>query len=161
MRRVLTLVIFLAAAVQSAAADIFDGQVTEDIQYYDVSATTAWGLRKEMQRKGPKGYWGYARWWVSWTADCDVTVKQTIHMPRHRNPEKLSPELRERWDSMLGALLRHERQHARHGELAAQQIAAANCVGAYEIIDRWAAQDKAYDLRTDHGRKEGVTLPQK
>ena len=160
MRRILALVIVLTAAVQTAAADIFDGTITEDIQYYDVSATTAWGLRKEMQRRGPRGYWGYARWWVSWTADCEITVTQTIQMPRHKKPDQLPPELRKRWESMLAALLRHERQHTRHGELAARQIAEANCKGAHAIIERWAAQDKAYDLRTNHGRDEGVTLPQ-
>jgi len=157
---VMTAAVLWAAVVVSASAETGKKpKITEEITYYDVSALTSDGLRREMRRKGPRGYWAYAQWWVSWTDMCDITVTQTIEMPRHTRLDDLPPELRVRWDSMVRALLRHERLHTRHGELAAGEIAMAKCQGAYQIIDRWANQDKVLDRRTDHGRKEGVTLP--
>jgi predicted secreted Zn-dependent protease len=168
--RLLPLYVLLSAVLWAAAGFFGDAvraeevgiplpEVSETIRYYDVSSLTAVGLRNQMRRRGPRGYWAYAQWWVSWTAECQITLTQTIDMPRHTRPDSLPADLRVSWDRMITALLAHERVHTGHGASAAAEIAAAQCEGAYEIIDRWAAEDQAFDRRTDHGRLEGVVLP--
>ena len=60
---------------------------------------------------------------------------------------------------MIAALTRHEQQHGRHGILAAREIEADNCRNAQAKIKKYNAADIAYDKNTNHGIKQGATLP--
>ncbi|MGR3548639.1 MAG: DUF922 domain-containing protein [Roseovarius sp.] len=133
-------------------------KVTETIKTYPVSSTSLAELAKEMDKKGPKGYWAYTEWYVRWTGDCKLSVTVDIILPKHKNPSKMPADVRKKFDAMLVALTEHERQHGRHGIAAAQEIEAAGCSGGDGIIKKYNAVDIKFDKVTDHGRKEGVTL---
>jgi predicted secreted Zn-dependent protease len=155
----LSAVLWAAAGVSGAADPARVKGGVEEIRYYDISSLKLHNIRRELARKGPRGYWAYAQWWVSWTAQCEVTLTLTIDMPRHTRLDDMSPDLRREWQRMADALLDHERMHLDHGRQAAAEIAADKCRTPYAIIDRWAAEDVAVDRRTNHGRTDGVYLP--
>ncbi|WP_157046562.1 DUF922 domain-containing protein [Roseovarius sp. BRH_c41] len=133
-------------------------KVTETIKTYAVSATSLQGLIQEMDQKGPKTYWAFTEWYVRWTGDCKLSVTVDITLPKHKNPEKMPADLRQKFDTMLAALTAHERQHGRHGIEAAQEIERAACVGGDAILKKYNAIDVTFDKKTDHGRKQGVAL---
>ena len=128
-------------------------------KYYDIEGATSKELKKQMRRKGPRGYWAYARWFVNWTSRCQVTVKIQYTMPRWKNPEGGSADLRVSWNKMIANLKEHEQGHGKHGIEAGKEVAANNCKSGTNITRKWAKQDKIFDRKTSHGRKTGVILP--
>ncbi|MCG7493907.1 DUF922 domain-containing protein [Thalassobius sp. Cn5-15] len=154
----LSAVLWAAAGVSAAADPTPLKGGDEEIRYYDVSSLKLHNIRRELTRKGPRGYWAYAQWWVSWTAQCEVTLTLTIDMPRHTRLDDMPADLRREWLRMTDALLKHERMHLDHGRQAAAAVAADKCQTPYEIIDHWAAEDVELDRRTNHGRADGVYL---
>lgn len=159
MVRVLCPVILLIGTVFCVAGPAqAEITVREAVIYYDVEATTLSGIRSQMQKRGPRGFWAYARWNVQASRDCDVILNVTYTLPRHTKLEALSQSDRDKWLAMTKVLEQHERNHGDHGLSAAKEIKAANCKGRWKIIRKWAKQDKVYDKETDHGRKEGVVL---
>jgi len=155
MVRLIAAVLACLGWVAPAAAEI---TVREAVVYYDVDAVTLSDLRAQMKTRGPRGYWGYARWNVKADRDCDVTLRVTYTLPRHVAPDGMADLDRAKWEAMIAVLEQHERNHGAHGLAAAKEVKAANCVGTWRIIRKWAEQDRIYDRQTDHGRKEGVVL---
>ncbi|MEQ9243136.1 DUF922 domain-containing protein [Roseovarius indicus] len=133
--------------------------IKENWETYPVDGTTADDILVQMQQRGPEGYWAYARWYVRWSADCQVRLRINYTMPRHVNPALLDEKLRLSWEKMLKALGKHEEQHGAHGVNAARELVEKECRDGNAIVDRWAEQDKIYDRETDHGRFEGVVFP--
>lgn len=150
-----TSVALLALGIGSALAD---PDVTEKTKTYSVSATTVDGLKREMKRRGPKGFWAYTTWRVNWTGSCAVRLKINYTMPKHSNPDAMSPELRRQWDAMVAALISHEREHGAHGLAAAREVEAAGCRNTKPIFRKYKKADRALDKRTLHGYKTGVVL---
>ncbi|KIN65776.1 hypothetical protein Z945_823 [Sulfitobacter noctilucae] len=133
-------------------------KVTEILKTYAVDATTASALKQQMRARGPKGFWAYTRWDIRWSSACEVRVKVSYTMPKHKNPDAMSPSLRREFDAMVASLMAHERQHGQHGINAAKEIDRANCNGGMKIIRKYNRMDKEYDRRTRHGFTEGVLL---
>ncbi|WP_263387347.1 DUF922 domain-containing Zn-dependent protease [Ruegeria marisflavi] len=125
---------------------------------YTVDATTARAMVQQMGQRGPNGYWAYTDWYVNWTGSCDLSVKITYTMPKHKNEAKLDPAVRENWKTFLAVLRKHEEKHGAHGIQAAQEIEQTKCADGQAVIKKWSNQDKVLDKRTDHGKKEGVVL---
>ena len=150
---VLALAVMLGATMAEAKPKISIVEKT-----YAVDATTASALVKQMGQRGPNGYWAYTDWYVNWTGNCDLSVKITYTMPKHKNEAKLDPAVRENWKTFLVALRQHEEKHGAHGIQAAQEIEKTKCANGNAVIDKWSKQDKVLDKRTDHGKKEGVVL---
>jgi len=150
--------VFAAAlfAASSASAQVRE---TENTRYYAVRGQSVSALLAEMAAKGPDGFWAYSNWYVNWSGSCDVTLEIIYTLPRWDDRAAASAELRGRWDRMITALVAHERQHAEHGRRAAHEIAADGCENDPSgIVDKWAAEDRAYDQRTEHGWSEGVVF---
>lgn len=127
--------------------------------YYYISGSNVNELKADMRRKGPLGYWAYARWYVRWSADCNVTVSIRYTLPKWPGKDSAPPELRAKWERMITKLREHEEGHGRHGLKAAEEIRATKCrKDPSGIVRKWAAQDGIYDRLTDHGRREGVVL---
>ncbi len=131
-------------------------------------------------------YAGRTRWNIQWKLRhaqqgnrCAITsvavavgIAQT--MPKWRTESKATSGLRAAWTRFSDKLQRHEDAHKDHGVKAARQIETAllglkpagNCedlesaanAQAQSIVQKYQARDQAYDARTDHGRKEGVSL---
>ena len=73
MIRTLVILAFLAAASPVDAAP----KETETIQYYSISGETLADLRRDMARHGPQGFWGYTKWWITWSRNCDIDLEIT------------------------------------------------------------------------------------
>jgi predicted secreted Zn-dependent protease len=145
------LCLFLSVPVPALAVELDETIVT-----YEVSELTADDLVVEMQAVGPHNYWAYTEWFVNWSAECDVSVSVIYTLPEHTAPEDMSADMQESWDAMLEALTSHEYQHGQHGIDAAEEIEAAGCENAHDIIAVWAQADKDFDAETNHGLNEGV-----
>lgn len=133
-------------------------KITQSTKFYTVSATSPAALRREMARKGPKGFWGYTRWNIRWSASCQVEVHVTYSLPQHINLQSLSPEVRTKFKRMLANLQAHEKLHGQNGINAAREIDRANCRGAQSIIRKYNRADVALDKRSKHGARDGVVL---
>ncbi|MEM0977348.1 MAG: DUF922 domain-containing protein [Pseudomonadota bacterium] len=142
----------------SATTVVAGPKVSEQINHYTIKGDSAIGLRAQMSTKGPQGYWGYSEWWVEWDASCNVSVTVTITMPKLSANSGASDELKADFQRMYDNLLIHERQHGQHGISAAEDILAAGCRNTDPIFAKWNKADRDFDLRTDHGRNEGVVL---
>lgn len=151
--------VFLALALTLGATMVeAKPKVSVVEKTYAVDATTASALVKQMGQRGPNGFWAYTDWYVNWTGSCDLSVKITYTMPKHKNEAKLDPALRENWKTFLAALRKHEEKHGAHGIQAAQEIEQTKCANGDAVIKKWSNQGKLLDKRTDHGKKEGVVL---
>ena len=179
--------LLLAGALlpQTGQAEIRDDLVTS---YYEVQVRESPSLGRQIRAASPirrddRVYTGHTDWHVKWRfrwrnepAGCrltSVTVELTGKMllPALRGA---SPRQAADFDRYLMALRTHENGHYAHGQQAAREIertlmslpATASCSlleeranrAGHEIIARYSAMDKQYDLETEHGRTQGATL---
>jgi predicted secreted Zn-dependent protease len=103
-----------------------------------------------------------------------VMVGMTMKRPRWRKEEQGSASLRKRWKQLIEAVDRNEEFHKRQALEAGNEIEtvlnalapektcealteAANSV-ATEILGTHQSASRDYDLRTNYGRKNGVSL---
>ncbi len=154
MIRALAVISLLAVASPVDAAP----KTVEVVKHYEVSGDTLGQLRRDLARNGPKGFWGFTRWWITWSPSCEIKLDITITMPRLAPTANLSAQDLAIWNAMVDALYRHEQMHAEHGRQAAAEIIASNCDQPRRIIRKWANRDRALDRQTRHGATQGVTL---
>ncbi len=120
--------------------------------------------------------WSY-RWIESDDAcritEVDVDIKISLLLPRLANPNSLEDSVKSSWGRYYKALLEHEEHHKEYGIKAAHELddklrslPPQECFGmqnrlsdfAQEIVGKYDAMEKAYDLETNHGINEGVVL---
>jgi len=156
MRIFLVLMIALWPTLATAAGLFVSDTVTK--KTYTVSGKTISEIKAEMKRKGPKGYWAFAKTDWKWDGRCKMRYKAVITFPKLRNRNALSVSDLARWDKMTAALWDHEMQHVVIGRNWAAAIKKANCdkAAVNRINKRHKGNDAAFDRRTDHGRREGV-----
>lgn len=132
-------------------------------------------------------YDAYTKWYVAWrftyhedgkscriervTTSADVTYT----LPRWKVPRAAAPELTAHWDRYLAALQTHEDGHRDFGVRGAHEVeqqiralpahgscreleAAANAAG-HRVLDKYRAQELAYDRDTRHGATQGAVFP--
>ncbi len=133
-------------------------KVTEKVEHYLVSATTLRGIKNEMKAKGPNGYWAEARWLVTMSGRCDLQVEITYTLPKHKNPQAMSANVRAMFDKMQANLIAHEKQHGQNGINAAKEAARSGCKNTARIMKKYNKADRDLDRRTRHGRTDGVRL---
>lgn len=126
--------------------------------YYNIEGHTAKELKRQMRKKGPKGFWAYTNWYVNWSSNCKVRVSIKITLPKWVNRSDASPGLKKSWDSMISSLKKHELNHGEHGINASKELVVRKCKNGKKTIQKWSNQDKIYDRKTKHGKKEGVVL---
>ena len=159
--------------------------------FYSISGRTSHDLRTQMKNAGPGAegiLGGYARtkWEVTWRygltqipGGCRInnvttSVHVTYRMPRWTNPADGSPELREKWDTYVKALQKHEDGHKDHGIQTAQEVEAAiahlrplrSCndiqraadTTANRIKEKYLKKDLYYDILTIHGTTQGAVF---
>jgi len=155
---------------------------------YSVSGTTIADIRADLARKRPwKGELdGYTAWKIDWSyrteateSECrlqsfDVRTEITITIPRWNFPAEADPGTKEIWTGYIKGLLSHEDGHKRIALAAAtevrnrlQRVRAGNSCKELEAainreadkaVEEFKRREKAYDQRTDHGRKDGAAL---
>ncbi len=152
---------------------------------YDVTGANATELSLAMQKDGPRNFWAYTNWAISWShateadstgvcklMDSLVSVNVKLTLPRWANAPDASDARRQSWDAMIAALRKHEQGHANNGIRAANAVAASisvvpaqtTCEALEELIDQtskdivkgYRKADKDYDRVTSHGDK---TIP--
>jgi predicted secreted Zn-dependent protease len=152
---------------------------------YDVTGANAAELSQAMQKDGPRNYWAYTNWAISWnhTTEADstgvcklkdslVTMNVKLTLPRWANAPDPDDARRQSWDAMIAALRKHEQGHANNGIRAANAVAASisavpaqtSCEALDALIDStskdivkaYRKADKDYDRLTNHGDK---TIP--
>jgi predicted secreted Zn-dependent protease len=161
-------------------------------EYYDVSGRSAHELRQCMNRHENRWtdgtpYDALTTWKVKSDYNLEeenglcrvafvkVSVDIVHKLPRWVNRSEATPELVERWDRYLRAVMIHEEGHKNFGILAASEtekaISGMRAIGGCEelrglvetrvddLIDRIKKQEREYDNRTDHGRLQGVVFP--
>jgi predicted secreted Zn-dependent protease len=130
-------------------------------------------------------YAGYTKWHLDWgvshllnTTGChietaNVTLAITMTLPKWEIPKEVSPSLISKWNSYYLNLTEHENSHYKFAVDGANQLAAelskvetyADCTIlektveslGQDTVSRIRASDSEYDLRTDHGKREGLS----
>jgi predicted secreted Zn-dependent protease len=133
-----------------------------------------------------KKYHAYTRWKVDWgyrwiesNSSCrltglDVSIDITYLLPQLENKTELSESMQQNWDQYYDALFKHEQQHKDFGIQAAHElektllgIQPQNCVSlehqltdaAENVLDKYHRMEREFDINTNHGAKQGITLP--
>jgi predicted secreted Zn-dependent protease len=131
-------------------------------------------------------YDAFTRWQLEWRFDsrnswqgCEITrvwtqLKVTMTLPRHGSPSALPEELRQEWTRYLQRLAAHEEGHvripsdaARELEIALDRLRRPDCHALEQEVQRLGnaalqrarAQERRYDVETDHGRSQGARFP--
>jgi predicted secreted Zn-dependent protease len=154
-------------------------------EMYDVTGANATELSQAMQKEGPRNFWAYTNWAISWshTTEADstgvcklkdslVSVNVKLTLPRWANAPDPSDARRQSWDAMIAALRKHEQGHANNGIRAANAVSKAiNSIPAQstcdavdavidstskDVVKAYRQADKDYDRVTSHGDK---TIP--
>jgi predicted secreted Zn-dependent protease len=164
------------------------GTVAVDVQYYELREASRAQLRQEIRMIRAASGWrdyGDTQWSIKTNYDfatsgssceptrVDVSLDLHITLPRLRNPDVLSPELRTEWEKFLRALREHEANHKRIAIECAERVSAElAAVGSLRcellegrmqsiteaVTSTCHARNADYDLRTGHGASEGATF---
>ena len=155
MRQTSALFYFILAATPAMA----EPEVIQTETAYDVAGSSVEEIRAAMTANSPESYWGYTRWYVSWTAQCEVTVKITYTYPNWTDYEDADEDLQGYWNAFIANLRIHEHGHGDHGLQAGFEIEETGCVeDPYGIIETWGSQDTLYDDETKHGETQGAVF---
>ncbi|WHZ18475.1 MAG: hypothetical protein OJF55_000624 [Rhodanobacteraceae bacterium] len=135
-----------------------------------------------------KRFDAHTDWRVSWNyryrtgpSGCEFTALEvstsgTILLPRWVHAADVPDSLLRKWQAYSAALLAHEQGHYTHATDAAGEITrleqsfndySGDCASlarafnarADAIVERYKAEDAAYDEATGHGRTQGATFP--
>ena len=135
--------------------------IAVDITYgtYELDSDTLPDILAEMNLEGPNGFPAYTTWYVSWTAACELSVTATITLPDLGPDADLTPEDEATFRTMLENLEEHERNHVDFGLGYAREVQEMGCQGDTATpLQEWLAEERQYDIDTDHGRSEGAWL---
>jgi predicted secreted Zn-dependent protease len=136
-----------------------DIAVTTTYATYEINSDTLPDIRTEMNLEGPYGYPAYTSWQVNWTAACEITVTAQITLPDLGPDADLTPEDEAEFRRMLENLEEHEENHIDFALGVAREVQAMGCRGdTATVLQEWLAEERQYDIDTDHGRTEGAWL---
>ena len=152
------------------------------VVHYEIRGTTHADLRREIDSKGPEGFWGTAstriryRFTLRPTREgcavdkVEVTADSTVRLPQWANRHQGDVPLQEWWDRAYRSLDHHERGHVRISlegardlerqvratppRTACEETQAEAEKRGQEILRQTQAQQKAYDRETNHGRDQ-------
>jgi predicted secreted Zn-dependent protease len=162
-------------------------------RHYPAAGQTSAQIRQSLDRNTPvrqngKPFDAYTQWDIDWqlwwTFDADgtcritavttaVRIRQTF--PHLDNADDLPPQLADRWEAYMRALVEHEKGHVALGVDAARNIerqlsqmgdrpscdqleSEANAL-AHGIIARYARLEARYDADTNYGERDGARFP--
>lgn len=141
-----------------AHADIFD-EANITVDTYTVSGASLAEVQDQMSSDGPRGFWAYTTWNVTWTAACETTVTASITLPELDDTADLTEDEVAEFDRMRDALSAHELHHVSFGTGFADQVRDAGCPAKSDaILQRWLQKERDFDAETEHGRTQGVYL---
>jgi len=152
------------------------------VEHYEIRGTTWPQLQREIDSKGPEGWWGTAntqiRYELEWkpsAGGCKVTSVRTtadarIRLPQWANRFDGPAKLQAYWDNVYRSLDLHERGHVQISLDGAKELERAlHAIPEQPTCDAVAAEAKrtyhrigaalrerqvTYDAETDHGRNQ-------
>lgn len=158
MTRLFPVAFALIALTVPAVADTMD-EAAITFDSYEVTGETLAEVQNAMGRDGPRGFWAYTTWRVTWTADCETAVTSDITLPELSPDADLTADDIAEFDRMAEALLAHELQHVDFGIAYAADIASQGCpANSDEILQPYLDDERAFDAETQHGYLQGVYL---
>ena len=121
--------------------------------------------------------WNYQ--WVTSRKNCGLTrievhAEVSYLMPKISDDAQLSERMKQQWDIYFAALFSHEQQHKDFAVAAAkeldQKLSALTILPCAEldqrisdlsdqVLGKYQKLELEFDLRTEHGIKQGVVLP--
>jgi len=185
------LIFAIGLASCCALAALAQDTMTVTTNYYTVDGTTARELRAALdQSRSLKGqsasdartdwdiHWSYQT--ISSATECrlrsvEIRTTITITLPRWVSSSKAAPDLQQRWQSYLKALLKHEEGHRALAQIAAAEVGkqvrsikgAPSCdalgesikTKANATIAEYREKEAQYDRKTEHGATQGARFP--
>ena len=152
------------------------------VKHYDIRGVTADELRREIDAKGPEGFWGTAstriryRFTLRPTQEgcavdkVDVTADSTVRLPQWSNRHEGSVPVQDWWDRAYRSLDHHERGHVRISLDGARELERSvratpprpSCEETQADAERRGTAmlretdrlQKAYDRETNNGRDQ-------
>ncbi len=160
--------------------------------YYLIGGRTASEIRNNIDREKPvrengAGYDAYTEWFVEWNywwdqSNDSCTIKKVetkvdvqFILPKLKTSGTLPKVLRQKWETYMKALLRHEDGHKNISVRAANEIESnilnmtsrrtcrkleidANHIGN-ELLKKYRVIEKEYDRKSNHGMNDGAVFP--
>lgn len=171
----------------AASAGAVQPIVETDTTYYIVDGETAQEIRQDMNQQRPGKWDAYTEWHVKWRFFWDETEEECainrvkiqvgieFTLPKLAQPSRANADAKRRWRRYYKALVAHENGHRDFGINAATEIGeallamdseptceeltrAGNALG-HRILARYIADEKQYDIETNHGMNEGAVFP--
>lgn len=152
------------------------------VKHYEIRGATADDLRREIDAKGPEGFWGTAstriryRFTLRPTPEgcavdkVEVSADSTVRLPQWANRHQGAVPVQDWWDRAYRSLDHHERGHVRISLEGARELERsvratpprAACEETQAEAERRGAAmlretdrlQKAYDRETNHGRDQ-------
>lgn len=182
MKKITLLVLLLNTWIVYAEPD-----VNTQTEYYTVDGETAQDIREDMNSKRSGDYDAYTEWHVKWhfrwksdDQECHLTSVTTsvdvkFNLPKLAKDTIANEDAKHRWKRYYRALIDHENGHRDFGVKAANEVEYAlskmgsrrscttlendaNKLGK-EIVRKFNAQEKQYDIDTRHGMNDGAVFP--
>lgn len=178
---IIMMMLILTATVQAEPV------VDTKTEYYSVDGETAKAIRKDMNAKRSGKFDAYTSWGINWhfywdnqPTACTLTQVNTkvavkFTLPQLATDSVADEDAKQRWDSYYTALVTHENGHRDLGIAAATAIEKAllamgsrnNCKIlekdanslAHSLVKKYNADNKQYDIDTNHGMKYGAVFP--
>jgi predicted secreted Zn-dependent protease len=150
-----------ALLVALASPALSQSAIEPDITYdfYELDGDTLPDLVSDMSIEGPNGFPAYTTWQVNWTADCELTVTANITLPDLGPDAYLTADDEASFYTMLENLAWHEMNHVEIGVAYAEAVKAMDCQGdTTGLLQEYLAEERQYDIDTEHGRTEGAWL---
>lgn len=167
----------------SSGGPVINPSTHVEVEHYDVRGTTWEELVRQIDSKGPEGFWGNANTQIHYKFEmrqpaggaCAVTSVQTeantkVRLPSWANRYEGPPSLQAYWDNAYRSLDLHERGHVQISLEGTKELERAlNAVPAqptcdamkkevHSVADRIlsaiAQRQVTYDAETDHGRRQ-------
>jgi len=189
LRPLLMLVIGLAPCC--AVAALAQDTMTVTTNYYTVEGSSPRELRasldqsRSLKDRSPSD--ARTDWDIRWAfqtissdTECrlrsvEIRTTITITLPRWVASSNATPDLQQRWQDYMKALVKHEDGHRVFAQLAASEVGkqlrsikvAANCDALAEsiktkanaTIDEYHEKEAQYDRKTEHGATQGARFP--
>lgn len=167
-----------SAAIQAWVEEL-SGAPIRSVHFYDLDATDLAAIKAQLRERGPindgKSFEARTDWRIRWrwkglpdgscgTSNAVARLDLEITLPRLT--AAVTPDVAEKWDRYMSALVEHEAGHARiaadhlsavEAAIRRSSCAEANAAGEREL-DVIRRRNRQYDVYTRHGAREGVSL---
>ncbi len=187
MRNEKTFFSFLILFFIFSTTSFAEPDITETNTYYDIHGITVEQLRSEMHHKsGHSDGFAFTNWRISWMPDrvqtpqgfvvtkSNTNLIITYRYPRWTDEAQGSPELRQKWATLVKAIVIHEKGHGAIAMEAARAVDQAVIavkpnknahildgyvkIAGEQVLAVYRKKEVEYDQVSKHGQNQGATF---